>query len=65
MTINKTSGDPLSFQNDIEAEFGGNPARSLGQYRRDDANFTNESPCILYTSPSPRDATLSRIPYSY
>ena len=55
MTINKTSGDPLSFQNDIEAEFGGNPARSLGQYRRDDANFTNESPSGSSLSNLPLD----------
>ncbi len=33
MTINKTLGDTLSFKDDIEAEFGGNPARSLGSYR--------------------------------
>ena len=42
MTI-KSSGNPLAFT-EIEAEFGGNPARSLGQYRRDDPAFTNESP---------------------
>ena len=26
--------------------------------------YTNNSPCLLYTSPSPRDATLSRMPSS-
>ena len=43
MTINKTSGDQLSFQNDIEAEFGSNPGRSLGQYRSSDTNFKNKN----------------------
>ena len=27
-------------------------------------NFYNERSCLLYTSPSPRDATLSRMPSS-
>jgi hypothetical protein len=58
MTINKTSGDPLSFQNDIEAEFGSNPGRSLGQYRRDDpsGNFDNASPTGSSLSGLPLDA---------
>ena len=43
MTINKSSGDPLSFLNDIEAEFGSNPGRSLGQYRSSHANFQNKN----------------------
>ena len=46
MTINKSSGDPLSFLNDIEAEFGSNPGRSLGQYRSSHANFQNKN--LLY-----------------
>ena len=68
MTI-KNSGSQLSFS-EIESEFGNNPARSLGQYRRDDpsGNFDNASPsgssCLLYTSPSPRDLTTSRMPSS-
>ena len=41
MTI-KASGNQLAFS-EIEAEFGGTPARSLGQYRRDDPAFTNKS----------------------
>ena len=36
MTINKTLGQTLSFKDDIEEEFGANPGRSLGQYRRED-----------------------------
>lgn len=43
MTINKSSGDTLSFQNDIESEFGNNPDRRLGRYRRDDSANTIES----------------------
>ena len=27
-------------------------------------HFTDQHPCLLYTSPSPRDATLSRMPSS-
>tara|TARA_B100001093_G_C26850565_1_gene1024914 strand:- start:3424 stop:4440 length:1017 start_codon:yes stop_codon:yes gene_type:complete len=43
MTINKTSGQPLSFEDDIEAEFGNNPLRSLGSYRNTHPDFNNES----------------------
>ena len=43
MAINKTSGDELSFQNDIEAEFGNNPLRSLGSYRNTHPDFQNEN----------------------
>ena len=53
MTI-KASGNPLAFT-EIEAEFGGNPARSLGQYRRDDSAFTNESPSGSSLSGLPLD----------
>ena len=42
MTINKSTGDPLSFDNDIAAEFGQGDY-SLGQYRRDDPRFTNKN----------------------
>ena len=42
MTINKSTGDSLSFDNDIAAEFGAGDY-SLGQYRRDDPRFTNKS----------------------
>ena len=30
----------------------------------EDAFFRDANPCLLYTSPSPRDATLSRMPSS-
>ena len=55
MTI-KNSGSQLSFS-EIEAEFGNNPARSLGQYRRDDpsGNFDNASPSGSSLSNLPLD----------
>ena len=33
-------------------------------YQQDDTRFTASQVCLLYTSPSPRDATLSRMPSS-
>ena len=53
MTI-KASGNQLAFS-EIEAEFGGTPARSLGQYRRDDPAFTNKSPSGSSLSNLPLD----------
>ena len=55
MTI-KNSGSQLSFS-EIEDEFGNNPARSLGQYRRDDSsgNFDNASPSGSSLSNLPLD----------
>ena len=55
MTI-KNSGSQLSFS-EIEAEFGDNPGRSLGQYRRDDpsGNFDNASPSGSSLSNLPLD----------
>lgn len=53
MTI-KASGNQLAFS-EIEAEFGGTPARSLGQYRRDDPAFTNRSPSGSSLSNLPLD----------
>ena len=41
MTV-KASG-PLSFDNDIEAEFGENPSRSLGSYRTTHPDFKNKN----------------------
>ena len=45
MTINKTAtaGQNISFQNDIEAEFGSGGTRRLGKYRRDDPGFQNKN----------------------
>ena len=41
MTI-KSSGTQLAFT-EIEAEFGDNPERSLGQYRREDPSRVSSS----------------------
>ena len=38
--------------------------KKLYQEKIDGRNKGNQSPCLLYTSPSPRDATLSRMPSS-
>ena len=45
--------------------FTGNSANLGGAvYVSDDSNLGQCNPCLLYTSPSPRDATLSRMPSS-
>ena len=41
-----------------------NYRESYGMYACNGLLFNHESPCLLYTSPSPRDATLSRMPSS-
>ena len=38
--------------------------KRLNEYRSTDGFVTNLKSCLLYTSPSPRDATLSRMPSS-
>ena len=38
--------------------------RKLTQVRRNGIQVPQVQPCLLYTSPSPRDATLSRMPSS-
>ena len=39
-------------------------AATTGETVLEDADDTQSGPCLLYTSPSPRDATLSRMPSS-
>ena len=68
----KSSG-PISFS-EISQEFGsstGGISISLGKYRvsqtfggMQNMPLDQGIPCLLYTSPSPRDATLSRMPSS-
>ena len=41
--IDKTSGELLSFEDDIEAEFGQNSGRSLGRYRTSHPDFRNKN----------------------
>ena len=43
MAINKTSPQQLSFQNDIEAEFGEQSIKSLGSYRNTHPDFGNKN----------------------
>ena len=54
MTI-KSSGTQLAFT-EIEAEFGDNPERSLGQYRREDpSRVSSSNPNGLLNNSSPVD----------
>ena len=46
-----------------QAGYGGDPAGDLEAFWGDGPNPVS-IPCLLYTSPSPRDATLSRMPSS-
>ena len=49
----------------IEADFGQWTGKKLSDLRKLPEWKTVQSyPCLLYTSPSPRDATLSRMPSS-
>ena len=52
---------PVDINRILESRAGYKTARSLsGQFMA----YGPISPCLLYTSPSPRDATLSRMPSS-
>ena len=61
-----TQSDYVEFQWDCECIW----YASMSRYRHFDANWGSDAPslrpltCLLYTSPSPRDATLSRMPSS-
>ena len=59
--FDKAIANPVGEKNDYDAE------RYAGVLKlvKDKANWANPaSGCLLYTSPSPRDATLSRMPSS-
>ena len=61
MTI-KSSGTQLAFT-EIEAEFGDNPERSLGQYRREDpSRVSSSNPNGLLNNSSPSGSSLSNLP---
>ena len=49
---------PWSVKSADSDQAGLNEANAVNQ------SSSNNSPCLLYTSPSPRDATLSRMPSS-
>ena len=58
---------PPSFNTDLDAFTPDSDAKTA--HERIHENFPNETrpmfiDCLLYTSPSPRDATLSRMPSS-
>ena len=42
----------------------GEPERDKVDHDKDDKSPVDNTDCLLYTSPSPRDATLSRMPSS-
>ena len=49
--------------NDI-SNFKQNPKNANALANSNPFDFMNNNSCLLYTSPSPRDATLSRMPSS-
>ena len=50
----------LLFKEEVESKSGGSIAVEI----YDSAQLYKDKDCLLYTSPSPRDATLSRMPSS-
>ena len=65
MTIKASASPnpPLSFKDDIEEEFGPNPGRSLGQYRREDPSRVSQlNPNGLLVNSSPDGSSLSNLP---
>tara|TARA_A100001388_G_scaffold197964_1_gene149491 strand:- start:1248 stop:2429 length:1182 start_codon:yes stop_codon:yes gene_type:complete len=65
MTIKASASPnpPLSFKDDIEEEFGPNPGRSLGQYRREDPSRVSVlNPNGLLNNSSPSGSSLSNLP---
>ena len=54
----------LSLRRKLGAGVGDGGSQKLVKAVRAHANFAEYTPCLLYTSPSPRDATLSRMPSS-
>jgi len=65
MTIKASASPnpPLSFKDDIEEEFGPNPGRSLGQYRREDPSRVSAlNPNGLLNNSSPIGSSLSNLP---
>ena len=66
---------PVEYEADVHypgapesksAPGGQTPRRLLNAYARDVVfrNFARSAPCLLYTSPSPRDLSTSRMPSS-
>ena len=70
-------GDTLAFPDSVKALMRGDLGQPVGGFPKniqkmvlkDEEPYTDKpnahlAPCLLYTSPSPRDATLSRMPSS-
>ena len=53
----------LSYSIDFE-DYDDDVAALLREYQQQSNLDGSYTPCLLYTSPSPRDATLSRMPSS-
>ena len=63
--VKNYSGDVMNFE--MAAEMMSGPNESVltnDDVAVEDSSFTTGRSCLLYTSPSPRDATLSRMPSS-
>ena len=58
LTVKTSGGDKLTYDN---LEAGEYEARLIYVA---DLGMQNRKPCLLYTSPSPRDGLLSRMPSS-
>ena len=69
----KGSAEDVSHENEVSKHGGkregagrplGSKSKSLWKTIEDMAEKYQHSPCLLYTSPSPRDGLLSRMPSS-
>ena len=61
--VNPLSGEKMSGNSEFEYEVGVRSA-SVSADKMNVFYIGVDNPCLLYTSPSPRDATLSRMPSS-
>ena len=62
IVVNVEEGSEMSI---IRGDKGMEPVDELGVFvKAPIRNYGNESNCLLYTSPSPRDTLLSRMPSS-
>ena len=62
-----TSALSIAATEDISLKAGENDMGGLKEWNTDmpvNSDFILDEACLLYTSPSPRDATLSRMPSS-
>ena len=63
-TVYLSNGKPFLVMKNSENEFIYPDAKYTEIEPPKDLYFTEEYPCLLYTSPSPRDGLLSRMPSS-